>query len=148
MLQFGVSQVICTTSGLRWTVAGWANFDYTKVIVIHSASFSTQFCPSLARAPRTCRPAGRGGASRTASHSGKRGGCCCLGQAGMRWGEGQVGLGLLSGPWLWRWPVSLRNPQRNPGAMRWKMRATHGALLGHCVLGDPAPLNPLGPCPG
>lgn len=63
-------------------------------------------------------------------------------------GEGRVGLGLLGGPWLWRRPVSPRTPRRAPGAVQWKMRKALGALPGPCVLGDPAPLNPPGPCPG
>lgn len=58
-----------------------------------------------------------------------------------------MGLGLLGGPWLWRRPVSPCTLWRAPDAARGKMRAAHGALSGPCVLGDPAPLHPLGPCP-
>lgn len=32
--------------------------------------------------------------------------------------------------------------------MQWKMREALGTLPGPGVLGDPAPVNPPGPCPG
>lgn len=92
MLQLGVTQGT-TTSGLRWTGAGWANVDCAKVTVTHSAPSPNLIQPQSGQGLRTCR----NGASRGLSHTvpKKRGGG--LGQAGMGWGKGGWDLGSLAG---------------------------------------------------
>lgn len=60
-------------------------------------------------------------------------------------GHGREGLGLLGGPWLWRWPVSPRTPPRASGAVQWKMREALGALLAPVSWGTQLPSVPPGP---
>lgn len=96
--------------------------------------------------PNPGRPAGGSRVSRGLPHTAEMKREDCLVQAGMRWGKGGWDLGSSAGHGFGGGLFSFATlGGLQARCSRWKVRAAHGALPGSCVLGDPAPLTPLGP---